>query len=100
MADSRAFVYKINPIGSGEGEFNAIHQVSPTWVLTFVRWSNRDTERVTNVSSTNVRIPLVVENDCIAVSTTSSKGTLTPSVTATLVMTDVNYETDVAPGDF
>jgi hypothetical protein len=100
MADSRAFTYKINPIGSGDNENNSIHQVSPAWVLTFVRWENRDTERVTNVSSTTVRDPLVVENDCISVSTTNNKGTLTPSVSATLVMTDVNYETAVAPGDF
>lgn len=100
MSDSRAFTQIIDPIGSGEGEHNSIHQVSPTWVVTFVRWENRDTERVTNVPSTSVRDPLVVENDCVAVTTTGSKGTLTPSVTALLKMTDVNYETSVAPGDF
>jgi hypothetical protein len=100
MANSTAFTYTINPIGTGAGENNSVHQVSPAWVLTFVRWNNRDTYRTTNVSSTEVRDPLVVENDCVQCSTTSNKGTLTPSMTATLIMTDINYETSVAPGDF
>lgn len=100
MSDSRAFTNTIDPIGSGNDEDNSIHQVSPAWVLTFVRWSNRDTLRTSGVSSTAVRDPLVVENDCVSVTTTTKKGMLTPSMTATLVMTDVNYETSVAPGDF
>lgn len=100
MADSRAFVKFIGPEGSGAGEDNSVHQSSPAWVLTFVRWENRDTFRVTDVPLTEVRGPLVVENDCIQVATTQTKGTLTPSMSATLLMTDVNYETSVAPGDF
>ena len=100
MSDSRAFVKKIDPTGSGQGELNSIHQVSPTWVLTFVRWENRDTLRTPNVPSTDVRDPLVVENDCVSVTTNTSKRTLTPSMSATLLMTDVNYETSIAPGDF
>ena len=100
MADSRAYTFYIDPNGSGTGENNSIHQTSPAWVLTFVRWNNRDTYRTTTTSSTEVRDPLVVENDCVQCSTTSNKGTLTPSMTASLIMTDVNYETAVAPGDF
>jgi hypothetical protein len=97
---SSAYVYNINPIGSGAGEDGSVHQVSPAWVLTFVRWNNRDTYRTPKVTSTEVRDPLVVENDCVSCSTSFNKGTLTPSMTATLVMTDINYETSVAPGDF
>lgn len=100
MSDSRAFTYEINPVGSGAGEDNSIHQSSPSWVLTFVRWSTRDTLRSKNASPTDVREPLVVENDCVSVTTTMNKGTLTPSMSAVLVMTGVNYETAVAPGDF
>lgn len=100
MADNRAYTYEINPVGTSDSENNRVHQVSPSWVLTFVRWENRDTLRNANVDSTEVRDPLVVENDCLSVTTTGSKGTLTPSMTATLVMTDVNYLTALAPGDF
>ena len=104
MADSRAYVYNIKPNASSPDETQAgvgVHQTSPAWVLTFVRWANRDTFRTTSVSPTAVRNqPLVVENDCIQVSTTMNKGTQTPSMSAVLVMTDVNYETAVAPGDF
>lgn len=102
----------INPVGSGEGEDKSIHQVNPAWVLTFVRWEHRDTLRtgkkqikdgatkVKTIDYSTVRNPLVVENDCIQVSVSSNKGVLTPNMTATLVMTDVNYETALAPGDF
>lgn len=100
MSDSKAFTKKINTVGSGTGEDNSVHQVSPAWVLTFVRWENRDTQRILSTPFNEVRDPLVVENDCLSVTTTSSKGTLTPSMSATLIMTDVNYETSVAPGDF
>jgi hypothetical protein len=100
MANSKAFIKKIDPVGSGAGEDNSVHQVSPAWVLTIVRWENRDTLRIKGTPSTAVREPLVIENDCLSVTVTSAKGTLTPSMSATLVMTDVNYETSVAPGDF
>jgi hypothetical protein len=100
MADTRAFVYPILPNGAGADENEAVHQTSPAWVLTFVRWENRDTHRNKSVAPTLVRDPLVVENDCLQVTTTVSKGTLTPSMNAVLVMSDVNYETAVAPGDF
>jgi len=100
MADSRAFVKFIGPVGTNDSEHNAVHQTAPAWVLTFVRWENRDTYRVINAPLTEVRDPLVVENDCIQLSVSVSKGSLTPSFQATLVMTDVNYSTEIAPGDF
>jgi hypothetical protein len=100
MADSRAYVFKINPNSTGPDEHNLVHQTSPAWVLTFVRWSNRDTLRTTGTPYTDVRLPLVVENDCVQVTTSMNKGSMTPSMNAVLVMTDVNYETSVAPGDF
>lgn len=100
MADTRAYTYFVNPEGSGAGEDLAVHQTAPAWVLTFVRWNNRDTFRVSSVPYTEVREPLVVENDCLQVTTTNDKNTLTPSMNATLIMTDVNYETAVGPGDF
>lgn len=98
--DNRAYTIEVKPSGTSDSEFNSVHQVSPAWVLTFIRWENRDILRNPNVSATEVRDPLVVENDCLSVSVTGSKGTLTPSMNATLVMTDVNYATALAPGDF
>jgi hypothetical protein len=100
MSDKRAYTYPVGPFGSGQGEEDLVHQSSPSWVLTFVRWENRDTFRNTVTPSSDVRDPLVVENDCIQVTTTSAKSALTPSVSATLLFTDVNYKTQVAPGDF
>ncbi len=98
--DSRAYTKYIYPEGSGESEDFAVHQTSPAWVLTFVRWQNRDTFRTAGTSGTEVRDPEVVENDCLQVTVSTGKGQLTPSMNATLVMTDKNYVASIAPGDF
>ena len=103
MSNNKAFVKKVEVFGSGQDEDGLVHQSSPAWVLTFIRWEIRDTLRTddsTDTSSKSVRDPLVVENDCLQASVTVGKGTLTPSLSATLVQTDVNYMTAVAPGDF
>lgn len=100
MANNNAYTFTINPVGSGKDENDSVHQSSPSWVLTFARWENRDTFKIKNVGFKEVRDPLVVQNDCIQLTTSNSKGSLTPSMSATLLMSDVNYETAVAPGDF
>jgi hypothetical protein len=120
MSDNKtAYTYYINPNGSGNtngagntassaststDQSNSVHQTSPAWVLTFLRWAVRDTLRtkptITSNYSTIVAAPLVVENDCVQLGVADSKSVLTPSMSATLLMTDVNYETEVAPGDF
>jgi hypothetical protein len=101
---TKAYTQDIKPFGSGISENNSVHQTSPAHVLTFVRWAERDTIRTRpskDVSYQTTRgVPLVVENDCIQLDVASNKGTLTPSMSATLLMTDVNYETALAPGDF
>lgn len=99
-----AFTKYIAPNASGLNENGAVHQTSPAWVLTFLRWEVRDTLRTKPTTDLNYSTiaskPLVVENDCIQVSVSDSKAVLTPSMTATLLITDINYETEVAPGDF
>ena len=108
MANQRAYSFPIIPKNSGPDETSLpngkgahlVHQSSPTWVLTFVRWQFRDTLRTQTSTPNQVRKPLVVENDCIQVSVSYDKGSLTPSCQMTLVETDVNYETEVEPGDF
>lgn len=100
MSNTNAFTYEVKPNGSGEDEDFSIHQTNPAWVLTFIRWEDRDTFRIKKSSYSTVRDPIVVENDCLQLSTTMNKGTLTPSMNASLVMSDINYETAVHPGDF
>jgi hypothetical protein len=113
MSDSQAFTYYVNPTGSGASENNLVNVTSPSWVLTFVRWKYRDTYRIDDTINANpgqntnalaalkaTLEPLVVINDCINVSVTSNKNTFTPNMEATLLQTDVNYLTAIAPGDF
>lgn len=113
MANTKAYTYAIGPRVQGGGsvpdqeagstlgsDIGLVNQTSPTWVLTFVRWEFRDTLRTPTSSPNAVRAPLVVENDCINVSTTFNKGTLTHSMSALLVETDINYADAVHPGDF
>jgi len=102
MNGNNAYTVSLTANTQSTDEYSAINQSSPTWVLTFVRFENRDTLRNNTVSplTTNSNDPLVVENDCVSITTTMNKGTLTPSMEATLKETDVNYLTAVAPGDF
>ena len=119
MANTKAFTYLLGPkppgssgqIGTAKvpneeggstlgNTIGLINQTSPTWVLTFVRWDVRDTLRTPSQSPTAVRAPLVVENDCIDVTTTFNKATLTHSMSAILVETEINYADAVHPGDF
>src|SRR5271165_5330113 len=103
-ANKTAYTYTIAPNASGLGDNGHVHQTSPAWVLTFLQWQIRDTLR-TNTSTglgplSIANAPLVVENDCIMVNVSDSKSVLTPSMSATLLVTDVNYETELSPGDF
>lgn len=102
MFGTNAYTVDLTANTDSTDESDAVNQSSPTWVLTFVRFENRDTLRNQDIPplEVNNNDPLVVENDCISVTTTMNKGTLTPSMEATLKETDVNYLTAVAPGDF
>lgn len=79
------------------------HQAEPAYMLTFVRWTNRDTLRTqsqTSLGDLGVTKPMVVINDCVSVTTTMGKTLQTPSVEMMLRAGDINYSTAVAPGDF
>lgn len=78
------------------------HQTSPGYVLTFLRWSNRDTYNYTigAPGALETRNPLVVVNDAIQVITSNTKKGLTPSATIMLKGGDINYSTAIHPGDF
>lgn len=75
------------------------HQTNPGYVLTFTRWSNRDT---VNYKENNLktRKPLVVVNDAISISVQNNKSSPTPTFSCTLRQGDINYLTAIAPGDY
>ena len=100
MSNLKAFTIPIGPNSTSSDENQAVHQTSPAWVLTFVRWEIRDPLRTPNSTPNAVRPTLVVENDCVQLTVADNKGVLTPNMSATLVQTDTNYETEIAPGDF
>lgn len=105
MANNKAFTKFVGPFGDGQDEHDSVHQASPHWVLSFVRWADRDTLRSSptekkDFTKTRATDPLVVENDCVNVTVNVNKGVLTHSMNATLVQSDINYMTDIAPGDF
>lgn len=96
VAPINANSYDVSPSGSQLG----VHQTSPSWVLTFVRWDNRDTFRYKDIDGLNVREPLVVVNDCTQLSISMSKSSHTPQLTAVLRAGEINYLTAINPGDF
>lgn len=89
-----AYVHEVNQSS------NDSHQVSPGWMLTFIRWANRSPHEIKGIDPQKTLEPLVVISDCISVSVSSSKASHTPHMAAVLVSTDINYLAAVAPGDF
>lgn len=76
------------------------HQASPAYMLTFLRWSNRDPYNYSTPDSLEVRKPLVVYNDAISVVTTDTKGQMSATTTIVLKCGDINYATALHAGDF
>lgn len=75
------------------------HQTSPAYVLTIVRWNNRDT---VNYKEPNelTRKNFVVINDAIDIQIGESKSNITGSLNVTLMAGDINYATAFHPGDY
>lgn len=75
------------------------HQVSPAYVLTFLRWSNRDSYNYSG-DALEVRQPMVVYNDALSISLTEAKSAMSSTATVLLKCGDINYSTALHPGDF
>lgn len=78
------------------------HQTSPGYVITCLRFSNRDTYNYENKTKDplETRKPLVIINDAIQVSVTNTKSGYHTSMTAQLKGGDLNYATALSPGDY
>ncbi len=100
--NNKAYTFPIGNQTAGNSDSNFEKQSSPSWVLTFVRFYYRDLLRTPDSVPTQVvnNDPLIVQNDCIQLEIASVKNNLTPNLKAVLVMTDVDYETAINPGDF
>jgi hypothetical protein len=68
-------------------------------MLTVIRWSLRDTYNYKG-DFLEVRKPLIIISDIIAVTINSSKSTITPSLNVILKASDLNYASAITPGDF
>ncbi len=89
-----AYTYPVNPSHSDS------HQTSPAYMLTFLRWASRDTRNFSDTDFLELRKPMLVVNDCIALSVSSSKNNHIHTANMVLLAGDINYSTAVAPGDF
>jgi hypothetical protein len=94
MSSEKGYVKEINP-NAGDS-----HQTSPGYMLTFIRWNNRDTFNYNGKGLDAARSPLVVYNDAISVTTSDQKSSTTPSLSAVLLGGDLNYSTAIHPGDY
>jgi hypothetical protein len=75
------------------------HQTSPAYVLTFTRWSNRDSLNYA-FPSFNTRKPLVVVNDAVSIQVQTSKSNPNHMFSCMLKQGDLNYLTAIHPGDY
>lgn len=76
------------------------HQTSPAYMLTFLRWANRDTANFSDAQFLELRKPMLVINDCVNLTVSSSKSNHIHTANMTMLAGDINYSTAVAPGDF
>lgn len=76
------------------------HQTSPAYMLTFLRFGNRDTSRLTDQDFLALRRPMLVINDCVQVMVQSSKRNHIHQLQLVLEPGDINYNTALVPGDF
>ncbi len=97
MSKSKAFTKTIFPNANDN-----VHQHSPSWMLTFLRWDRRFLFGQEGESNEllSVRDPLIVVSDCISLQINQNKESHTPSFSAVLLGGDINYLTALAPGDF
>jgi hypothetical protein len=89
-----AYIKKINQNSKDS------HQTSPAYLLTFLRWAKRDTATMSDDEFLSLRKPMLVVNDCISLSVSSSKSNHIHTASMILLAGDINYSTAVAPGDF
>ena len=76
------------------------HQTSPCYLLTFLRWANRDTANFSDAEFLELREPMLVINDCVNLSVSNSKKSHIHQANMVLMGGDINYSTAVAPGDY
>ena len=78
-----------------------VHQTSPGYVLTFLRWGDRDLKgKPVSETVSDVRKPLIVINDAVSISVSFQKNSKTGAFSTTLMCGDINYATAIAPGDY
>ena len=86
-------------IGANGPEGDVHSSSGAAWVVTILRWDNRDTAFMSG-DFIKTRSPLVIINDCIQVKISNSKKSPTQAANLILKGGDLNYLTATAPGDY
>lgn len=92
----KPFTRYIGPNGP-EGDVHSSPGAS--WVVTIIRWDNRDTAFMSG-DFIKTRRPLVILNDCIQVKVSNSKNSPTQAANLILKGGDLNYLTAISNGDY
>jgi hypothetical protein len=74
--------------------------INPSWVVTFVRWSNRSPKNIQGISALKNEEAIVVSSDCLGITVNNSKSSPTPAAQINLKMGNYNYLSAIAPGDY
>lgn len=90
-----AYIRDIKP-----NSFDSHQTAGGAYMLTFLRWGNRDTKNYSDSDFLALREPMIVINDCVNIGLTLSKKSHIQSVQFIMMAGDINYSTAVHPGDF
>ena len=85
---------------SKENESDDSQQTSPAYLLTFIRYSNRDLINYKGEDALATRKQFVVVNDAVSITVSNSKSSPTASFSCVLKQGDINYLTAISPGDY
>lgn len=79
------------------------HQVSPGWLVYFVRYTQPVSSFNPLGGSKSTLFdtkPLIVKNDCTSIQINNSKSSFAKTCSLTMKVTNVNYQAALAPGDW
>jgi len=83
-----------------ESETEDSHQTSPAYLLTFIRYSNRDLVNYEGEDRLKTRNQFVVVNDAISINVSNTKSSPVSTFSCILKQGDINYLTAISPGDY
>ena len=96
----RYTITAVNPYDDNAGE-DGVDSRNPSWCVCFLRFKEPAANFISKKSDpVDTFAPLVVENDCVAVTISRPKGNFAKTASLTMRIGQIYYQNACAPGDW